>query len=645
MCGIAGLLDVSCRSSAAELERTVRAMATLLAHRGPDDEGIWCDAGNGVGLGHRRLSIIDLTAAGAQPMHSACGRYVLVCNGEIYNFLALRRELELGGLAPAWRGNSDTEVMLAAIGCWGVETALQRFSGMFAFALWDRQEHVLFLARDRMGEKPIYYGWIGRTFLFGSELKALRAHPAWRGEIDRDSVARLLNFGYIASPHSIFKGIQKLPPGTLLEIRGEIKSSPRPYWTLKHAVQAGASSPFEGDDADAAEQLERLLRDSVRQQMIADVPLGAFLSGGVDSSLVTAMMQAESAFPVKTFTIGFSESQYDEAKHARRVAQFLGTDHTELYLSPQQVQAVIPGLPEIYDEPFADPAQIPACLLAQMAQRKVRVALSGDGGDELFGGYDRYLWGARIWAFSRHLPSGLKAPMGKLLAAVPGRAWDTLGRALSPRQKYFMSSARMQKLARILPAASEEQIYLKLVSHWDDASQVVIGAGNANLLMPADGAPDWMVERMMYIDGMTYLPDDVMAKVDRASMSTGLESRAPFLDHGIAEFAWRLPPDMKIRHGRNKWLLRQVLYRHVPDGLVERPKMSLAVPLDIWLRGPLKAWAESLLDEQRLEKEGFFHPAPLRQKWREHLSGRHDWQHALWPVLMFQAWLEKWGGR
>ncbi|MBZ0106534.1 MAG: asparagine synthase (glutamine-hydrolyzing) [Sulfuricella denitrificans] len=645
MCGIAGLLEFHARSHRDELERTVRSMATLLAHRGPDGEGVWSDADCGIALGHRRLSIIDLSGAGAQPMHSACGRYVLVCNGEIYNFSTLRKELELEGQVPVWRGHSDTEVMLAAISCWGVEAALERFSGMFAFALWDREKRSLSLARDRMGEKPVYYGWLGSAFIFGSELKALRAHPAWHGAIDRDSVARLLNYGYIASPHSIFRGIHKLQPGTLLEVRGEVKSSPRPYWTLKQAVQAGANFPFAGDDAAAADQLERLLRDTVRQQMNADVPLGAFLSGGVDSSLVTALMQAESAMPVKTFTIGFSESQYDEAEHARKVAQFLGTDHSELYLSPQQVQAVIPGLPEIYDEPFADPAQIPACLLAQMAQQQVRVALSGDGGDELFGGYDRYLWGERIWAFARHLPAVLKSPAGALLQAVPGRAWDSLGKALSPHQRYFMSSARMQKLARILPAASEEQIYLKLISHWDDASQVVIGAGDACLPMPVDGLPPWMVERMMYMDGMTYLPDDVMTKVDRATMSSGLESRAPFLDHGVAGFAWTLPLSMKIRHGRNKWLLRQVLYRHVPEGLVERPKMSLAVPLDSWLRGPLQAWAESLLDAQRLKDEGFFLPGPVRQKWLEHLSGRHDWQHALWPVLMFQAWLEKWGGR
>ncbi len=644
MCGLAGFLELGGRSTAERLQALATAMAGRLAHRGPDAAGSWVDASAGIALGHRRLAIRDLSAQGGQPMLSACGRYVLVHNGEIYNCDHLRQTLEQEGVC-RWRGHSDTEILLAAISHWGLEAALARLSGMFAFALWDRTKATLYLVRDRLGEKPLYYGWMGNTLLFASELKALHAHPAWHGEIDRDSVVQLLRFGYIPAPGSIFRGVHKLPPGTLLEISGAAHAAPRPYWSLAEAARAGMASPFQGDAGEAAGQLENLLRQSVRQQLVADVPLGIFLSGGVDSSLVAALAQAEGGAPVRTFSIGFAEAAYDEARHARQVARHLGTEHAEMMVTPQHALALIPDLPEIYDEPFADPAQIPACLLARFARQHVVTCLSGDGGDELFGGYDRYLWGARAWALGRRLPDSARRQAASLLAAVPGRLWGALGAVLPPRQRYFLSGARLHKLARILAAEQPDEVYLRLVERWDGAAEMVPGA--RQLALP--GEPHvWgegtggMVQRMMLLDGMGFLPGDVMAKVDRATMAVGLESRAPFLDHHLAEFAWRLPLAMKIRQGQNKWLLRQVLYRHVPEKLVDRPKMGFAVPLDAWLRGPLREWAEHLLDERSLRQAGLLDPLRVRQKWQEHLSGKRHWQHGLWSVLMLQAWLEKW---
>lgn len=645
MCGIAGFLELGGNSTAERLQDISAAMAKRLAHRGPDAAGSWVDASAGIALGHRRLAIRDLSSQGGQPMLSACGRYVLVHNGEIYNCDHLRQTLEGEG-AWHWSGHSDTEILLAAISHWGLEAALARLSGMFAFALWDREKATLYLVRDRLGEKPLYYGWMGNTLLFASELKALHAHPAWRGEIDRDSVVQLLRFGYIPAPGSIFRGICKLPPGMLLEI-SRAAAAPRSYWTLDEVARAGMASPFQGDAGEAAGQLEQLLRQSVRQQMVADVPLGVFLSGGVDSSLVAALAQAEGRAPIRTFSIGFAEAAYDETRHARQVARHLGTEHAEMVVTPQHALALIPDLPEIYDEPFADPAQIPACLLARFARQHVVTCLSGDGGDELFGGYDRYLWGARAWALGRSLPDSVRKHAASLLVAIPGRLWDVLGAALPPRQRYFLSGARLHKLARILAAERPDEVYLRLVERWDSAVEMVPGA--RQLLLPGEphawgDGTGGMVQRMLLLDGMGFLPDDVLAKVDRATMAVGLESRAPFLDHHIAEFAWRLPLAMKICQGHNKWLLRQVLYRHVPEKLVERPKMGFAVPLDDWLRGPLRDWAEHLLDERSLRHGGLLDARLVRRKWQEHLSGKRHWQHGLWSVLMLQAWLEKWGG-
>lgn len=603
-------------------------MAGTLAHRGPDGAGTWLDAGAGIALGHRRLAVLDPSSAGAQPMVSTCGRHVIAFNGEIYNHLDLREALRLDAAAPEWRGHSDTETLLAAISRWGLRQTLTRCVGMFAFALWDREEQILSLARDRLGEKPLYYGWSGGAFLFGSELKALRAHPAWHGEIDRQALASLLRLGYIPGPHSIFQGFRKLPPGTLLQVtRSSLSTLPAPqrYWSLREVALGGATFP--GDEKAAEQQAESLLRQAVRQQMVADVPLGVFLSGGVDSSLVAALMREEGTHPIRTFSIGFREDRYDEARHAREVANYLGTRHTELYVSAELAREAIPGLPRTYDEPFADPSQIPTLLLAQLARPHVTVSLTGDGGDEFFGGYDRYLWGPRIWALFRHLPLALRRSAAALLAAAPTAACSGL------------TAGRLHKLAAILPAADPAALYNALASRWDDAPEVVVGATRPQ---EEAGMADFkhLAQHMMYLDGMSFLPDDIMVKVDRACMSVGLESRAPFLDHRIAEFAWSLPPSMKIRNGDNKWLLRQILHRHVPRHLVDRPKKGFAVPLGEWLRGPLREWAEALLDERRLRAEGFFHPEPIRRKWLEHVSGRRNWQHALWHVLMFQAWLE-----
>lgn len=643
MCGLAGFLNLNGGFRADAARDAALAMAASLRHRGPDDEGVWLDEHAGVALSHRRLAILDLSPQGHQPMVSACGRYVIAFNGEIYNHAELRKTLEVEGRAPAWRGHSDTETMLAAIACWGLEAALRRFVGMFAFALWDRQERVLHLARDRFGEKPLYYGRMGNVFLFGSELKALQRHPAWRGEIDRNVLALFMRHSYVPVPYSIFKGIAKLPPGTCLSLVAESwgEAVPRPYWSARTMAESGVANPFSGSSDQAVDMLDGLLRATMREQMIADVPLGAFLSGGVDSSLVVALMQAQSSRPVKTFTIGFSEAQYNEAEHAKAVARHLGTEHTELYVTPDETREVIPGLPGIYDEPFADSSQIPTFLVAKLARQHVTVSLSGDGGDELFGGYNRYLWADRIWRKVRWLPKSGRHALGGMLTLLPPRVWDRLFQHVPAALRQRTPGDKLHKLAEVLAADTPEQVYLNLVSLWKAPAALVLGSREP-LTRLTDSShraalPDF-IQRMMLLDAMSYLPDDIMTKVDRAAMSVSLETRAPFLDPRIAEFAWRLPLTMKIRDGKGKWPLRQVLYRYVPENLIERPKMGFGVPIGSWLRGPLINWAEDLLDEGRLREEGFFDPAQIRSKWQEHLSGRRNWQYALWNVLMFQEW-------
>jgi asparagine synthase (glutamine-hydrolysing) len=664
MCGLTGFWQ-SGGCAAEPATATLDRMATAIAHRGPDDAGIWLDADAGIGLAHRRLSILDLSPAGHQPMPSASGRYVLVFNGEIYNHLELRRELESNqphpGAPPSrgreshlegeggqrWRGHSDTETLLAGFETWGITATLQRAIGMFAIAVWDRAERCLTLARDRLGEKPLYYGWQGDSFLFGSELKALRVHPAFNAAIDRDALSLFLRHNYVPTPYSIYQGIHKLPPGTLLTLPSAHRSAdltPVAYWSLRDAVERGQAQPFQGTDAEAITALDDLLRDAVGRQQLADVPLGAFLSGGVDSSTIVALMQAQSSRPVKTFTIGFHENGYNEAHYAQAVARHLGTDHTELYVTPEQAQAVIPRLATLYDEPFADSSQIPTFLVSELTRQQVTVSLSGDAGDELFGGYNRYLLAGSISRKMRWLPPALRTLVARCITSLSPAAWDrgygVLASVLPDRWRFSLPGDKAHKLAGILTAASPELIYRDLVSHWSQPAAVVVGATEPTTVL--NQAATWpnlgFEQRMMVLDALSYLPDDILVKVDRAAMAVSLETRVPLLDHRVVEFAWHLPLSMKIRHGESKWILRQVLDRYVPRSLIERPKMGFGVPLDRWLRGLLRDWAEDLLDENRLRQEGFFNPEPIRTKWAEHLAGTRNWQYHLWDVLMFQAW-------
>jgi asparagine synthase (glutamine-hydrolysing) len=627
-------------------------MNDTLFTRGPDSAGYWVDGEADVALGHRRLAILDLSAAGAQPMESTCARYMLTFNGEIYNHLQLRDELGRGDLKQTFRGTSDTETLLASFTRWGVRPTIERCVGMFAFALWDRQTRTLTLGRDRLGEKPLYYGWQGqgaqRTFLFGSELKALRAHPAFSANVDRDSLCLFMRHNCVPAPYSIYTDIFKLPAGCLLTISlSKPDSAATPYWSAITVAEQGLAVHGDRGETDQLEELEVLLKQAVRQQMIADVPLGAFLSGGVDSSLIVAMMQSQSLQPVKTFTIGYGESDYNEAVHAAAVARHLGTVHTELYVSPAQAMAVIARLPTIYCEPFSDSSQIPTLLVSELARRHVTVALTGDAGDELFGGYNRHILTQRAWRTLSRLPVGARRLASRILGdSSQGRLRDLVGMVqtlLPTSRRHAYVGDKLQKIADILACASVDALYLKLVSHWDSASAIVLNGQEPPTLLSGPplvplGLSD--AERMMLFDLLTYLPDDNLAKVDRASMSVSLETRVPLLDHRIVECAWRMPISMKLRGHAGKWALRQILDRYVPRALIERPKMGFSVPLADWLRGPLRAWAEELLEPARLKREGYLDPSPIRHRWQEHLGGRRNWQYPLWDVLMFQAWLQ-----
>lgn len=650
MCGLTGFFQLRVLGSEVHTE-TVRRMADRLLHRGPDDEGVWVDEVAGIALAHRRLSILDLSPAGHQPMVSASGRYVIAFNGEIYNHLDLRAALAKAGAGETalinWRGHSDTETLLAGFDAWGIRATIEGCVGMFAFAVWDRKERVLTLGRDRLGEKPLYYGQQGASFIFGSELKALKAHPSFQADIDRDVLSLFMRHNYISAPHSIYQGIYKLQPGHFLTVSAE-RHEPviEAYWSLSDIAESGCRNSLDGSAQDVTDELERLLKSAVRQQMMADVPLGAFLSGGIDSSTVVALMQAQSGRPVKTFTIGFNEEGYNEAVHAKAVAHHLGTEHTELYVTPQQALDVIPKLPNLYCEPFADSSQIPTFLVSQLAKQHVTVSLSGDAGDELFSGYNRYVLGQKLWGKLSRAPVGLRAVAASGIRALSPGTWNSI---LSPFQALAPNSFRLanfgdklHKGAGVLAATRIDDLYLGLLTHWNPEEIVLNGREPTSVL---NGSPPLLagldqVQRMMALDAMTYLPDDILVKVDRAAMGVSLESRVPFLDHRVVEFAWRIPQSMKLRNGVGKWILREVLYRHVPKQLIERPKMGFGVPIDVWLRGPLKDWAEALLDEGRLRREGFFNPTPIRTKWAEHLSGKRNWQYLLWDVLMFQAWLE-----
>lgn len=652
MCGIAGFLDRAGQHGGPDRAALLKRMADAIAHRGPDDEGFWRDDEAGIGLAHRRLAIVDISAAGHQPMPSVSGRYVLVYNGEVYNHLQLRAELDGAGKAAAWRGHSDTETLLAGFDAWGIRATLERATGMFAIAVWDRDQRILTLGRDRIGEKPLYYGWQGQgrgaVFLFGSELKAVRGHPAFENNINRDAVSLMLRHNYIPAPYSVYQGISKLPAGALLHISeqnpdGQLET----YWSGAGVALHGASHPFDGTPAAAVDALEVLLKDAVRQQMVADVPLGAFLSGGIDSSTVVALMQAQAARPVKTFTIGFHEAGFNEAEHARAVARHLGTEHTELYVTPEQAIAVIPRLPALYDEPFSDSSQIPTFLVSQLARSKVTVSLSGDAGDELFCGYGRYQMTARLWKRLALLPAPVRKLAASGLTAVSTGTWNRIGARIAPllprAARFANPGDKLHKGAGVLQSATLDALYLALMSHHADPASMLIGGAEPATLMNGDGgaiAALGDMQRMMARDMLSYLPDDILVKVDRAAMGVSLESRVPFLDHRVVEFAWSLPQSMKVRDGQSKWALRQVLYRHVPQALIERPKMGFGVPIGAWLRGPLRPWAEALLDESRLRREGFFNVQMVRTTWAEHLSGARNWQYRLWDVLMFQAWLE-----
>lgn len=653
MCGLVGFLGSG--SSKHEAPAVLGRMADTIVSRGPDDYGVWADEA-GIGLAHRRLSIVDLSPAGHQPMASFCGRYVIAFNGEIYNHLDLRAELakvgagETAGLI--WRGHSDTETLLAGFAAWGIKATVERCIGMFAFAVWDKKERVLTLGRDRLGEKPLYYGWQGvgesACFLFGSEVKALKAHPSFAAEINRDALCLLMRHNYIPAPHSIYLGIFKLPAGSLLTVSLDRREPViESYWSLTDVAASGNRTPLEGSPQEMVDELETLLKSAVRQQMMADVPLGAFLSGGIDSSTVVALMQAQSDRPVKTFTIGFNEEGYNEAVHAKAVARHLGTDHTELYVTPQQAMDVIPKLPALYCEPFADSSQIPTYLVSQLARQKVTVSLSGDAGDELFGGYNRYVITQNRWNAISRLPGSMRSLAASAIRSMSPSAWNKLFGPLQPLAPRSLRHAnigeKLHKGAGVLAAQSVDDLYLGLVTHWEPEGLVIGGQEPATCLrgnrLPLLGLDE--VQRMMALDAITYLPDDILVKVDRAAMGVSLEGRVPFLDHRVVEFAWRVPQSMKLRDGVGKWILRQVLYRHVPKELIERPKMGFGVPIGDWLRGPLRGWAAALLDEGRLRREGYFNPVPIRAKWAEHLSGQRNWQYLLWDVLMFQAWLEE----
>lgn len=629
MCGIVGFWAGPGAYDGQGAGQTVGRMADELRHRGPDDAGVWSDPELGVALGHRRLSIVDLSPTGHQPMVSASGRFVLCFNGEIYNHRAIRARLDV-----PLRGTSDTEVLLADIEARGLEAALEDAVGMFAFALVDRRERSLTLVRDRMGEKPLYYGRLGGALVFGSELDALRAYPGAAPRIDREAVADLLTVGYVPSPRSIYEGVHKLAPGHLVRFAAPDAATARPtaYWSLHAVARAGLASPFAGDEHAASEALEARLREAIREQMVADVPVGAFLSGGIDSSALVALMQSEASRPIRTFTVGFDDPRFDESSHARRVADHLGTEHTEMRVGAEDAVALVPRIPEIFDEPMADYSQIPTFLVAKLTREHVKVSVSADGGDELFAGYHTYRWIQRLRAATRWLP-GLARPAASRASMVAGWALDRVGR--------HALAGRAGRAAPLLEAATTEQTFRALTRHWSPpplADASLARAGCDPRVSPPPGLSE--LAAMRTLDATSYLPDDVLVKVDRTTMAVSLEARAPLLDHRVVELAWSLPDRCLYRDGKGKWPLRHLLYRHVPRAIVDRPKMGFSPPMATWLRGPLRDWAEGLLGADRLRREGLFDAGAVRATWEAHLSGRRDNKFLLWDVLSVQAWRE-----
>lgn len=647
MCGIVGFLHISGSSLSNADYEVLQHCRDTLWHRGPDDQGIWLDAEVGIGLGHRRLAILDLSIEGHQPMWSPNKRYRIVYNGEIYNFKKLRNELVETGYQ--FCGNSDTEVILAAIQEWGLVRSLKRFIGMFAFALWDQKLQKLHLARDRVGIKPLYYGRIRNTLFFASELKAFRTYPGFDNRISQEALHIYARYNYIPAPFTIYEGVNKLKPGCYITFGKELDNSastPNPYWDIEGVVRAGAPGALHVAAEEAIPALDKLIEDAVQLRMVADVPIGAFLSGGVDSSCVVAFMQKLSTRPVKTFSIGFRAGAYDEASEARAVAQHFGTDHTELYVEPQDALNVIPFLPTLYDEPFADSSQIPTYLVSKLAREEVTVSLSGDGGDELFGGYNRHIWGQDIWNRVSWMPPSMRSGLGKSLSFLSIEAWDAMFKRINSflpqRLRHRHPGDKVHKVARALLASDAQAFYQELVSHWRSPRELLQADHFAINLQHGKDKLDFLDlgQLMMYFDTVSYLPDDILVKVDRASMGVSLEARVPLLDHRIVEFAWTIPQSLKIRHGQGKWLLRQVLYQYIPSSLIERPKTGFRLPIRKWLQGPLREWAEELLDEQKILEQGLFKPRAIGEKWREHIEGTHNWETQLWNILMFQAWHE-----
>ena len=649
MCGIAGLLDPNASTSADRLQALASSMASPLTHRGPDDDGVWVDAAAGVAFGHRRLAVIDLGRGGAQPMSSPGGRWVLAYNGEIYNHVEVRRRLEAAGTV--FRGTSDTEVLAAAVERWGLDRALDACEGMFAVALWDKRDRALHLVRDRFGEKPLYYGWVGKVFAFGSELKSLSALPGFGPELDRRAVTRFLRHNCVPAPGTIWRGIRKLVPGHLVTVRSPtpgVLPEQRCYWSMAEAVTRARQEPLTGSDFDMTDALESALSKAVAARMVADVPVGAFLSGGIDSSTIVALMQRHASGSVRTFTVGFADRSFDESSEAAAVASHLGTDHTAIRVSDAEAMEVIPRLADIWDEPFADVSQIPTYLVSRVARQDVTVSLSGDAGDELFAGYNRHAWLDRVWGRAALVPAGARRTVGSALGSVPPAVVERAARAtrvLPAGWQLRNPATKVTKLARVLSAADPEDAYRALTTHWDDAQTLVLGNDQGDAEDGRDPSPisdGGITEQMLWSDLVGYLPNDILTKLDRAAMAVSLETRVPFLDRAVLDLAWRLPLDAKLRRGQTKWVLRQVLERHVPATLFERPKMGFGLPIGSWLRGALAPWAEHLLDERRLRDQGLLDPVPIRRAWDLHRTGRRDLGYELWDVLVLQSWMDRW---
>ena len=648
MCGITGFYS----NTLSTFNNIILKMNSAITHRGPDSNNVWQDKNSGIFLGHQRLSIIDLSMAGNQPMVSNSGRFILTYNGEIYNHLEIRKELKKIDLNIKWKSNTDTETLLEALEYWGTEKTLKKTIGMFAFGLWDKRKRSLTLARDRMGEKPLYFGWQGKklkkVFLFGSELKSLKVHPEFNREINRDAIALQLRHNYIPDPYSIYKGIHKLLPGHYLELtQKDLKQNFLPaskiYWSLTKSAIYGNSNQLTQSDENIQDDLEKCLKLSVKQKMISDVPLGAFLSGGIDSSTIVSLMQSQSTHPIKTFTIGFNEDDYNEAQYAKKIANHLGTDHTELYFSSKTALEIIPKLPIIYDEPFSDNSQIPSILLSQLAKKDVKVALSGDGGDELFCGYNRYI-STNNWLnkFSS-IPISLREILAYALKLISQNNWNKLFKLLPGLNQHVNYGHKIHKGAKALETSTLLDLYNIFFSHWQNPTEVVINSreqGNFLSDFKSEVLNFNNHQKMMLLDLITYLPNSILVKVDRASMASSLEARVPFLDHKLIEYVWKIPHALKFRDGNGKWILKQILNKYVPKNLTERPKKGFGIPIGFWLRGPLKDWAENLLNEKKLSQEGYFNTKLIRDKWKEHLSNKNNWQYDLWNVLMFQAWID-----